>query len=105
MNLATTRATRRPAQTTTEFDPTTVPVFPVLTVEVLDHELLVDGRIEPIPAGTAATDAAVAAAAAAIARRGLDHCRVSTVVHPRADERPLSADLQYAPTGFAAIRY
>lgn len=92
MNLATTRGTRRQAPTTTEFDPTTVPVFPVLTVEVLDNELLVNGRIEPIPAGTATTDAAVAAAAAAIARRGLDHCRVSAVVDGTAYPLVVGAD-------------
>ena len=62
------------------FDPTTVPVFPVLTVEVADGELLVDGRVETIPSGVSATDAAVEAAAEAVRRRGLDYCRVSAIV-------------------------
>lgn len=93
MAITTKRRTSEPASTTTDLDPTTVPVFPVVTVEVLDgHELLVDGRIQPIPANTTATDAAVDAAAHAIERRGLDHCRVSAVVDGTAYPLVVGAD-------------
>lgn len=76
------RRNRKHAAEPTGFDPTTVPVFPVLTVEIIeDRELLVDGRVETVPLDTSSTDAAVAAAAGAVRRRGLDHCRVSAIVN------------------------
>lgn len=66
---------------TAHFDPAHVPVFPVITVEIVDGgTLLVDGQQLTIGGGEPATDAAVAAAAAAIRRRGLTHARVAAVL-------------------------
>lgn len=74
-----------PAEGSVEsFDPTKVPPFPVITVEVitgeLEHELLIDGRTQPVPEGESPTDAAVAAAARLIHDRGLRYSRVAGII-------------------------
>lgn len=70
--------------TSDTFDPTKVPAFPVITVEVIaaEHafELLVDGRTQSVPDGESPTDAAVAAAAGIIQERGLRYSRVAGII-------------------------
>jgi hypothetical protein len=68
---------------TTDFDPTTVPVYPVVPIELrqLDGEpsqrVYVNGREIPVPAGIEPKDAAMAAAAAEAATQMGDAIRVN----------------------------
>lgn len=70
-----------------DFDPTRVPVFPVIAVEITSAEadtVAVAGDTFPVPAGDDVFDVAAELAAQHIHRRGLDHARVAARV---GDER------------------
>lgn len=88
-----------------DFDPAQVPVFPVITVEVVEQrQLLVDGRTEQVPDDQSVTDAAVAAAAAAIRRRGFEHCRVAAVLDGITYPMVVGADGSRYDTAIATTR-
>ena len=66
---------------TDEFDPTTVPAFPVLTLSMEGEDFVtLNGLPVDVPEGLTPTEAGVAAAAAHAASLGLDAVRVRAVV-------------------------
>lgn len=76
-----------------EFDPTTVPAFPVLTLAMEGEQLVtLNGLPVDVPEGSTPTEAGVAAAAQHAAQLGLDAVRVRAVVDDTEHRMVVTAD-------------